>query len=318
MNLSIRRISLLSLFGVALFAACKKQEYQSLEALDAANIEAYIRANNLQVEPLGNTGMYYQILEEGTGNDISYTGQYPLVYTMKSLDGAYSVADTFASTNRYFDYLGYFKGQNPQGSTLANIPDSLAVMEQDNGLKMAIRTALKKTDGQIRVLIPSRLLSYGRNGVPEQGIPSNASMDYVIRVIDSASMPAYEDVSIRKRMETAGLNMSEFTKTATGIYYQIIEQGDGNPITVDSTITCSYKLHLMNGTELESQDSARFLISSLAVNAWKEILPKINQGGTVRFLTPSSQAYGYTGSSSTPPFTALDFEISVRKTEEDN
>uniref|UniRef100_F4C6S5 Peptidyl-prolyl cis-trans isomerase n=1 Tax=Sphingobacterium sp. (strain 21) TaxID=743722 RepID=F4C6S5_SPHS2 len=318
MNLSIKRISLLSLLGMSLFAACKKQEYQSIEELDAVSIDSYIRANNLTVQPLGNSGMYYQILEEGKGNDIDYTGRYALVYTVRSLDGVYSVTDTFASASRYFDYLGYFLGAAPQGTAISTSPAYQQQIEREEGLKMAIRSMLKKTDGQIRVLIPSRLLPYGRNGNTDLGIPSNASMDYVIRVIDSASMPAYEDLSIRKRMQTAGLDTADFTKTETGIYYQITEQGDGNPITVDSTITCSYKLHLMNGTELESQDSARFLISGLAVNAWKEILPKINQGGTVRFLTPSTQAYGYSGSSSTPPFTALDFEISVRKTENDD
>lgn len=317
MNLSVKKISLYALLGFSLFAACKKQEYTSIEELDATNIDAYIRANNLTVEPLGNTGMYYQILEEGTGSDISYDKQYPIIYTVKSLDGVYSVADTFAAASRYYDYLGYFLGSSPQGSTVANLPSYQKLFEEDNGLKMALRTTLKKTNGTLRVLIPSRFLPYGRNGETTIGIPSNASMDFVIKVIDSASMPAYEDFSMRKRIEDLGLNVADFEKTETGIYYNISEQGDGNQITVDSTITCSYKLNLMNGTEVQTVDSAKFLIRDLFVEAWKEILPKINKGGSVRFLSPSTQAYGYGGSSSTAPFTALDFQISVRKSEDE-
>lgn len=317
MNLSIKKISLYTLLGLSIFAACKKQEYTSIEELDATNIDAYIRANNLTVEPLGNTGIYYQLLEEGTGSDLSYDTQYPIIYTVKSLDGTYSVADTFAATSRYYDYLGYFLGSSPQGSTVANLPTYQRLFEQDNGLKMALRTALKKTDGTLRVLVPSRLLPYGRNGETTLGIPSNASMDFVLKVIDTASMPAYEDLSIRKRIQALGLDVANFQKTESGIYYNISEQGDGNPITVDSTITCSYKLNLMNGTEVQTTDSAKFLIKDLFVEAWKEVLPKINKGGSVRFFTPSTQAYGYAGNSTTAPFSALDFQISVRKSEDE-
>ncbi|WP_134089418.1 FKBP-type peptidyl-prolyl cis-trans isomerase [Olivibacter sp. XZL3] len=310
MNLSIRKISLLSLFGVALFAACKKQEYQNIEELDTANIEAYIRANNLQVEPLGNTGMYYQILEEGTGNDISYTGQYPLVYTVKSLDGVYSVADTFAATNRYFDYLGYFLGASPQGSSIASNPNYQGQLEKEEGLKMAIRTALKKTDGQIRVLIPSRLLSYGRNGVPEQGIPSNASMEYVIRVIDSASIPAYEDLSIQKRIEALGLSSNEYEKTESGIYYHINEMGEGDPIlSLDSTLTLSYTAKLLNGAQIDQSDSVNYALRNL-VRSWQEIVPKIRKGGQVHFFSPSSEAYGLGGGA--VPFSSLEFDVAVK------
>ena len=42
MTLSVKRISLLTLLGLAVFAACKKQEYTSIEELDTNNIEAYI------------------------------------------------------------------------------------------------------------------------------------------------------------------------------------------------------------------------------------------------------------------------------------
>jgi len=314
MNLSIKKISLFGLLGLSLFAACKKQEYTSIEELDAINIEDYIRANNLAVEPLANTGMYYQILDEGTGNEISYTGQYPLIYTIRSLDGVYSVADTFASASRYFDYLGYFLGSSPQGSVAANLPAYQQLFEQDSGLKMAVRSVLRRTDGRIRVLIPSRLLPYGRNGETTLGIPPNASMDFVIKVIDSASMPAYEDLSIQKRIQDLGLNLADFEKTETGIYYNISEQGDGDTITVDSTITCAYAGSLLNGTSFGQSDSARFTISN-NIKAWQEILPKLNKGGKVRFLTPSTQAYGFVSSNAIPPFSSLDFEVTVRKEE---
>lgn len=309
MNLSIKRISLLSLLGISLFAACKKQEYESIEELDAASIEAYIQANNLSVQPLGNTGMYYQILEEGKGNDIDYTGQYALVYTVRSLDGVYSVTDTFATASRYFDYLGYFLGASPQGSAIAGNPNYQGQIEKEEGLKMAIRTMLKKTDGQIRVLIPSRLLSYGRNGNTDLGIPPNASMDYVIRVIDSASMPAYEDLSIRKQMETAGLDTSDYERTESGIYYNIKKQGEGDSISIDSISTFVYSAKLLNGATVDESDSTNYTLKNL-VKSWQEIIPKIKKGGQVHFFTPSSSAYGLAGGS--VPFSSMEFDVTVK------
>jgi len=309
MNLSIKKIALFSLLGFATFSACKKQEYVSIEELDTQNIEAYIKANNLQVEPLGNTGMFYQILEEGKGHDLSYKGQYPVVYTVRSLDGTYTVQDTFAAASRYFDYLGYFLGESPQGSTIANLPSYQGELEKDEGLKMILRQVLKKTDGKIRILIPSRLMSHGRNGNTDLGIPSNASMDFMIRIIDSASMPAYEDLSIRKRIEGLGLELADFEKTESGIYYHIDEQGEGKPITIDSTITAAYSLSLFNGTEVETSDSTNFTLKNL-VKAWQEIIPKVNKGGEVHFFTPSKSAYGYVGVG--VPFSALEFKVSIK------
>jgi len=309
MTFSIKRISLLSLLGLVVFAACKKQEYTSIEELDTTNIEAYIRDNNLNVEPLGETGMFYQILEEGKGHPLAYTGKYPLIYTVRSLDGVYSVTDTFSSASRYMDYLGYFLGESPQGSAIGSMPSYQDQLEKDEGLKMALHGILQKTDGKIRVLIPSRLMSHGRNGNTDLGIPSNASMDFVIRVIDSASMPAYEDLSIQKRIEGLGLKLADFEKTESGIYYHIGKQGEGKEITVDSTITAAYSASLFNGTEIDQSDSTNLTPKNL-VKAWQEIIPKINKGGEVQFFTPSTSAYGYT--SGPAPFSALEFKVSVR------
>ena len=65
------------------FSSCEKKEYQSIAELDEQNIQQYIRQNNLTVEPLGTSGMYYQILEEGTGRDLAYDATIPLVHSKR-------------------------------------------------------------------------------------------------------------------------------------------------------------------------------------------------------------------------------------------
>src|SRR3546814_950219 len=97
---------------------CSKKEYQSCEELDNANIREYIQQNNLTVHQYKETDLFYQVLEEGTGNPIDYTETYPIVYTVKSLDGKYNAADTLSINNRYADYFGYF----PFGSAYAGTP----------------------------------------------------------------------------------------------------------------------------------------------------------------------------------------------------
>jgi len=310
MNLSIRNLPFLCLFGLVVITACKKQDYTSIEALDDENIAAYIKANNLNMEPLGTTGMFYQVIEEGKGRDLKYTESYPIVYTKRSLDGTYSLADTFATASRYMDFLGYFLGETNQGSVVANIPAYQQILEKDNGLKMALRTILKKANGKIRILVPSRLFNDSRNGNADLGIPPNASMDYEIRVLDSASVPTYEDLAIRKRIQALGLNLSDYQKTESGIYYNISEQGDGNPITVDSTVTAVYKGYLLNGTVFDESDSVNFTPKNL-VKAWQEILPKIKKGGEVHFFSPPTTAYGIS-SSGPAPFASLEFDVTIK------
>src|SRR5690606_33427608 len=125
--------------------------------------------------------------EEGTGNPIDYKKTYPVVYTVKSLDGVYNSADTLSSGNRYAEFFGYF----PFGSSYAGTP----TVERQGDFKEVIRDVLKKTNGKIRIIVPSRLM-YGRNGDRNRGIPPNASLDYVVTVHDN--FVDYEDGVIQR------------------------------------------------------------------------------------------------------------------------
>src|SRR5690554_5877646 len=166
--------------AIFLLSACEKKEYQTIEELDDVNINNYIRKNNISVQQYEETGIFYSILEEGTGQTLDYEKKVPLVYTLKTLDGAYSSIDTFSAGNRYYDYLGYF----PYGSAGANAPGS--PLDKEDGMKVILKNILKNTNGKIRIIVPSRL-AFGRNGT--KFIPPNASIDYEIHAIDLATLP---------------------------------------------------------------------------------------------------------------------------------
>ena len=304
-------ILLASVFFIAL--ACEKQEYQTIEQLDDENIQAYIRQNNLTVERYKQTDLYYQVLEPGTGRDIDFRERYPIVYTIRSLDGNYVSEDTLTYANRYADYLGYY----PFGSDAASDP----VVERTEDLKEVIKEVLLKTNGKIRIIVPSRLLNYGgRNGVPSLGILPNSSMDYVIHVHDN--FEEYEDAVIQKMIVNAGFDVADFEKTDDNVYYNVLSAGDGDAITADSTVLVNYTLKSPEGNVLESNDDQSMPLGSM-ISGWQKIVPLVNKGGKIRFFLPSTMAYGVQGSApssvnpnGTAPFLSMDFEVEVLKDDE--
>src|SRR5690606_11031354 len=182
------RFLILSLIAVVMFSSCEKKVYQTIVELDEENIQNYIQRNSLNVTALGTTGMYYEVLEHGSGEALDYKKNFPLVYSFQTLDGRHSSVDTFAVGNRYADLLGYF----PYGTAVANNRPG-SPLDKEEGIKMVLKQALKNANGKIRILVPSRL-AFGRNGSGK--IESNQSLDYIIHAIDPDDLPEYEELSI--------------------------------------------------------------------------------------------------------------------------
>ncbi|WP_411273666.1 FKBP-type peptidyl-prolyl cis-trans isomerase [Daejeonella sp.] len=274
------------IFLLSLIIACEK-EYDSIEIIDDKNINAYIQANKLNVVEYQNSGIYYEVINPGSGTDVEYSDQLPLIFTIKSLDGKYSSLDTFSNSNRYFNFLGYF---NPEG------------------VRIGIKEVLKKKSGTIRMIIPSRT-AFGRNGAGT--IPGNASLDLTVRVLDKNKLPAYEDFTIQKYLAANAL--TGFTKTASGLYYKIDAPGTGSPISVDSTVKVEYEGKLFNGTIFDKTSTGSPASLGLAdvVKGWQEAIPLIKEGGTIRMILPSSLGYGLQGNEGIPAFSALFFNVKV-------
>ncbi len=283
------KYTLPGLFLLAVLAACQK-EYESIDVIDDRAVSAYIQQNNLNVTEYENRRFYYQIVTPGTGPELDYSDQVPMILSIRSLDGKYASVDTFSSNNRYYNFLGYY---NPEP------------------LRLGVKEVLKRSSGAIRMIIPSRL-AFGRNGVGN--IPGNASLDIMIRVLDKNKMPEYEDYNIRQYL-TAN-NLTGFTKTSSGLYYRIASAGSGSPITIDSTIVAEYTGRLLNGKVFDQTtagNGATFRLNDPGLRqGWKEGIPLINEGGSIRLVMPSSLAYGLEGSGGTiPPFMPLDFDVKI-------
>jgi FKBP-type peptidyl-prolyl cis-trans isomerase FkpA len=272
---------------LTILVSCEK-EYETIDVIDDRNVKEYIQQNKINAQEYQGTGIYFQVVTPGTGPELKYSDRVPAIITMRSLDGKYVSIDTFNVANRYYNFLGYF---NPEA------------------IRLGIKEVLKKSNGTIRMIVPSRL-AFGRNGTST--IPGNASLDITVRVLDISKLDDYEDFTIRKYLESNSL--TGFTKTSTGLYYKIGQPGTGSPITVDSTIVANYSGKLLNGFVFDralAGSEATFSLKSL-VKGWRDAVPLIKQGGTIRLIVPSSLGYGLDGSSpAIPAFSALDFEINV-------
>ena len=267
--------------------SCQK-EYETVEVIDDRNVQEYIQLNKINMQQYQGTGIYYQVVSPGTGLEVQYSDKVPALITMRSLDGKYVSVDTFSIANRYYDFLGYYNLEP---------------------IRMGVKEVLKKSNGTIRMIIPSRL-AFGRNG--SGSIPGNASLDVTVRALDISKLVQYEDFTIKKYLESNSL--TGFTKTTTGLYYKIGQPGTGSPITIESTIVANYTGKLLNGTIFDralAGSEATFKVNSL-VNGWRQGIPLIKQGGSIRLIVPSTLGYGLEGSSpSIPAFSVLDFEITV-------
>lgn len=295
----------LPFFLAAIFVSGCKKEYETIAEIDTKEIDAYVSANSLTgFESFNN--IRYKVVKPGAGQAIDYKEKTPILVTVKSLNGSFVAADTFAVYNRYSDYFGYFR--------LKGFADKEEIRE-------LIKTKLVKKGGEIRMLVPSSL-AYGRDGYSyfegysKISVGSNSSLDVTVKVIDD--LAKYENAAILKYI--ADNKFEGFKRTTSGLYYKKISDGAGDSIRVDSTIKVSYTGKLLNGKAFETvtdDNATSFVLRDLA-KGWQEGIPYIKEGGSIRLIMPSHLAYGisgstnpYTGLTDIPPFSTLDFEIKV-------
>lgn len=279
---SYLKYTLYSLLVLSVLAGCDK-DYESIEQVDERRIESYIAAQNLSLTK-DSSGIYYDVLNAGTGQPPKNSEIVFFTYTAKSVDGkVYFTSDSYSNNSSYLGYV------NPEGW----------------------RLALSKINkgGKVRVVFPSTL-GFGRNG---SGIfEGNEVLDSELELFDVKTQPELEDALINRFMVDKSL--TGFTKLPSGVYYKIITPGSGiDEVKLTSSITVAYTGRLLSGTIFDSASKEKAFTDKLdnLILAWKETLPLIKKGGKIRILVPSLSAYGPTGAGSIAPNSILDFDIEL-------
>ncbi|MDB5012313.1 MAG: hypothetical protein JWQ25_515, partial [Daejeonella sp.] len=275
MKNSIAKFVFAGMLIVTVLGACKK-EYATIEQEDSEEVSKYIQANNLTgmteyVNPEGNakSGIFYQILEPGTGAVVGNTDGVYLTYTVKSFDGASVYTDE--NLYRYTSYLGYLD----KAST--GLPTAF---------RTAVRDILKKKGGKIRLLIPSNQ-AYGVGGTNSIfKIAGNQSLDCTITLYDVDTKLAFEDIFVQKYITAKSI--TGLTKTASGLYYQIIAPGAGTDVFPYSTVSTLYTGKLTDGTVFDEAKVGTPFNTTLSdvIPGWIEGLQLIKKGGKIRLIIP--------------------------------
>lgn len=285
---------IVALFSVLIvFSSCKK-EYESIESIDDAKIKDYISKNNLQNVESDETGFYYQVVEEGTGDFFKNSDMVFYYVTVKSLlNGTqYLQSPTYSNLSNFVGYLNSFYNGSLSSNSY-NIP--------------AIRTAVLalKPGGKVRIFVPS-YLAFGKNGAGN--IPSNEIIELVVTTINYKTQAEID----KERINTF-LTANNITATmhSSGVYYQVLTQGTGTDVIDEhSKLVVKYSGRLLDGTQFDSGDAFSTTLSAV-IRGWGEVIPLFKSGAKVRIFIPSELGYGSSGNGGIPANSVLDFSIDI-------
>ncbi len=106
-------------------------------------------------------------------------------------------------------------------------------------------------------------------------------------------------------------------KTASGLVYESLKDGQGAQPTPQSTVEVHYRGTLANGTEFDSSykrgQPASFPLNRV-IPCWTEGVAKMREGGKAKLVCPPEIAYGSRGAAGVIPANAtLTFEVELLK-----
>ncbi len=108
---------------------------------------------------------------------------------------------------------------------------------------------------------------------------------------------------------------AEVTVTESGLQFEVIEQGEGEKPTADSTVRTHYHGTLINGTTFDSSyergQPAEFPVGGV-IKGWTEALQMMPAGSKWRLYIPHDLAYGERGAGAAiAPYSTLIFDIEL-------
>jgi FKBP-type peptidyl-prolyl cis-trans isomerase FkpA len=103
----------------------------------------------------------------------------------------------------------------------------------------------------------------------------------------------------------------ELERSESGLYFTIIEEGEGDEILYSNNVSFTYKGTLLNGDVFDEQNEpVTFKVNQL-IGAWKEIMLDLKKGGKAFLITPPQLGYGDRELDKIPANSILVFEMEV-------
>lgn len=132
-----------------------------------------------------------------------------------------------------------------------------------------------------------------------------------------ASMACGDDMTGPQSIEDAefasslGINLANFTRTSSGLYYEDIAEGSGDPAAAGQEVEVAYAGWLKDGTEFDSGAFSFTLGAGQVVRGFDEGVTGMRVGGIRRIIIPPALGYGSQGSGPVPPDAIMIFRIEV-------
>ena len=124
--------------------------------------------------------------------------------------------------------------------------------------------------------------------------------------------PSTEQQTLADYITSRGISA---TKHASGLYYQVLQEGTGNSPAICSSIKVGFNGKLISGAEVERDDQT-VLNLKLMLEGWRIALPLIKTGGRIKIWLPPSLGYGWDGkkvgsTEVVPPNSILIYDITL-------
>ena len=107
-------------------------------------------------------------------------------------------------------------------------------------------------------------------------------------------------------------NKLETTRSESGVYYTIIEEGEGKNIQFRDLVSFKYKGTFLDGKVFDEQlnEPVEYHVNEL-IGAWKEVMLMLKKGGKAFLITPPKMGYGDHQLEDIPANSILVFEVEI-------
>ena len=322
--LSIKNI-IIAVLNILIFSSCAVREEESYENIERKALESWIKRNAPSAKPLGETGVYYEVLEKPeTTGDINVRGKWiDVEYTLRDINGdiVYTRSETAARLLGTYDaYTHYvparlYVASNPGTSNiplgmyqaLTNIPQGetwRVYVPSDYafgayGFKAGNGYAGQKTLGSnVPLIIDSMRIINVVDNPQAEGVEAIKKLVTAAKPEGWGKMPGdtvrknmYMEIYRRiNSMDTVAMNTSVY------IYYKA-RYLDGKLLTsnVDSVLLNNFGTirtqDITSPVRLTRMESSPANANRMPEKIFYAILPELRYGDIGRIAVPSE--YGY-------------------------
>lgn len=333
------KVFALAALSISIFS-CAKEDSVSSRVLEDRIIKAYVAKNGITTQPTAS-GLYLDIVKEGTGETPAITDWVMLKFTGQSLNGNY-----FHTTDSaLFQNMGY------NVNYFHIVPDFLYMAgSMPQGIREALLTM--KEGSKANILMPS-YIGFGQYGavmfgqmplIPSASVQAYTPVKYELELVKVIKEPAVYDSLLVDSFVKKAENAS-YTKVENNLYMRILTPGSTDKkdtIGTGTTVKVHYAGYFLDGycfdTNIKSlndtfapykpyvststDDTLSVSMTSSGsgvVKGWDVALRKLTAGAKAELVFTSSLGYstsGSTGSNGKPsiaPYSPLKFYIEVNR-----